>query len=232
MELPAKDKNNLSKKLWDKDMKMSEEVLEKITKIANDFIKSLKVSTPIRDIVITGSMANYNYAPQSDIDIHIIVDLERFGIQKDLAEAFFDAARRIWNSKHDIRIKGHEVEVYVHEPKEVPKSAGSFSILDKEWISLPIKSDLDYDRSTILKKSKDIADQIDNLVGKKNSYEKLGRIKDKITKMRAAGLQAGGERSTENIVFKVLRRNGYLQKLFEELQKQYDTSMSLSEREK
>jgi predicted nucleotidyltransferase len=232
MELPAKDRNNLSKKLWDKDMKMSEEVLEKIEKIANDFIKSLKVSAPIRDIVITGSMANYNYTPQSDIDVHIIVDLERFGIQKDLAEAFFDAARRIWNSKHDIRIKGHEVEVYVHEPKEVPKSAGSFSILDKEWVSLPIKSDLDYDRSTILKKSKDIADQIDNLAGKKNSYEKLGRIKDKITKMRAAGLQTGGERSTENIIFKVLRRNGYLQKLFEELQKQYDTSMSLSEREK
>tara|TARA_B100000131_G_C18121785_1_gene613171 strand:- start:945 stop:1643 length:699 start_codon:yes stop_codon:yes gene_type:complete len=232
MELPAKDKTRLSKKLWNDDMKMSDQVLQKLKKIANDFMKSLRVSAPIRDIIVTGSMANYNYTPQSDIDVHIVVDLDGFGIQKDLAEAFFDAARRLWNNKHDIRIKGHEVEVYVHAPKEVPKMAGAFSLLGNEWISMPIKSEVDYDRPTILKKSKDIAKQIDNLIGKKNSYSKLKKIKDKITNMRAAGLEVGGEMSTENIVFKVLRRNGYLQKLFEELQKQYDETMSLLERER
>jgi hypothetical protein len=48
--------------------------------------------------------------------------------------------------------------------------------------------------------------------------------------MRKAGLKSGGEMSNENLIFKVLRRNGYLQKLFKALNTQYDRSMSIIEK--
>ena len=40
-------------------------------------------------------------------------------------------------------------------------------------------------------------------------------IKDKIRNMRLAGLERSGEFSVENLSFKLLRRNGYLNKLYD-----------------
>jgi hypothetical protein len=43
----------------------------------------------------------------------------------------------------------------------------------------------------------------------------IQKYKDKIKKFRKCGLDKGGEYSTENLVFKVLRRNGYIEKLYD-----------------
>ena len=48
--------------------------------------------------------------------------------------------------------------------------------------------------------------------------------------MRSEGLEKEGETSTENLVFKVLRRKGYLQKLMEAINIKYDQSMTVEER--
>jgi hypothetical protein len=40
-----------------------------------------------------------------------------------------------------------------------------------------------------------------------------GGLKDKIKKFRQSGLESGGEYSYENLTFKLLRRNGYIEKL-------------------
>ena len=39
------------------------------------------------------------------------------------------------------------------------------------------------------------------------------KLKDKIKKFRQSGLDSGGEYSYENLTFKLLRRNGYIEKL-------------------
>jgi hypothetical protein len=45
--------------------------------------------------------------------------------------------------------------------------------------------------------------------------------------MRSAGLESGGEYSPENLTFKVLRREGYIEKLMDLKDKSYDKSLSL-----
>ena len=57
--------------------------------------------------------------------------------------------------------------------------------------------------------------------------EKSDKIKDKIKKMRQAGLDAAGEFSVENMVFKVLRRNGMLDRLSDIKTVAYDKSVTL-----
>jgi hypothetical protein len=54
------------------------------------------------------------------------------------------------------------------------------------------------------------------------------KLKDKIKNLRRTGLYNGGQYSIENIVFKVLRRNGYLGQLFGLIGRSYDKIMSLS----
>jgi len=43
--------------------------------------------------------------------------------------------------------------------------------------------------------------------------KKVDDLKDKIKKFRQSGLEDGGEYSYENLTFKLLRRNGYIEKL-------------------
>jgi DNA polymerase/3'-5' exonuclease PolX len=56
---------------------------------------------------------------------------------------------------------------------------------------------------------------------------KIEKLREKIKKMRSAGLSGKGEFSTENIVFKVLRRTEYMGRLLDLQTKAYDLSLSI-----
>ena len=58
---------------------------------------------------------------------------------------------------------------------------------------------------------------------------KIDKLKDKIKKYRSCGLERGGEYSNENLVFKFLRRNGYIQKLFDNKNELIDKTLSMQE---
>lgn len=61
----------------------------------------------------------------------------------------------------------------------------------------------------------------------KKDREKISLYK--LKKYRTTGLEDGGEYSNENLVFKALRRNGYIQKLFDFQIKHEDKNLSLKE---
>ena len=54
-------------------------------------------------------------------------------------------------------------------------------------------------------------------------------MKEKIRDMRTAGLKRAGEYSAENLAFKLLRRTGYLKKMYDTHVSDYDSYMSLDE---
>ena len=57
----------------------------------------------------------------------------------------------------------------------------------------------------------------------------IKKYKDKLKKYRTCGLQKEGEYSDENLVFKVLRRNGYIEKLYNFETEHVDKEYSLKE---
>ena len=74
---------------------------------------------------------------------------------------------------------------------------------------------------------------IDNALEINDSKERLNsidKIKDRIKRMRQAGLEKGGEYSVENLVFKTIRNNGYLEKLSSEKTSIIDKDLSLKRR--
>ena len=62
---------------------MVPKVRERLLEIAYEFIEFLGVDVIISDVVMTGSLANYNWSKYSDVDLHLIADFEQFS-EKEL----------------------------------------------------------------------------------------------------------------------------------------------------
>jgi len=239
-----KIKDELNPKFWEKvgnSYILTDKVRNRLLEIANDFIESLEVDVVISDIVMTGSLANYNWSDYSDVDIHLMVDYDQFNEkEKDLYDDLFYLKKSIYNKNHDITIYGYDVELYIEDDSviEKPKDIGIYSILLNEFRVKPKKEDMEINYSRIQSKAKKWMKIIDGVVentedGDIESAKKLiKKYSDKLNKYRVCGLQKGGEYSDENLVFKVLRRNGYLEKIRSLKNKLIDKKLSLKELKK
>jgi predicted nucleotidyltransferase len=229
-------KDKLNPKIWDEDMKLREEVREKLLQTANEFIDFIGVPLLIEDVIFTGSLANYNWSEYSDIDLHVVCDFIQFSdTELPLYEELFKVKKTIFNTNHDIKIFGYEVELYVQNATEAHFSSGVYSVLYDEWDVKPEKEDSNIDTKILKSKINHWKSQIDTVVD--NATEKdideareyIKKFKEKLKKYRSSGLKKEGEYSYENLVFKYLRRSDYLEKLFNLENKLLDKELSLME---
>ena len=211
--------NDLEDRIWD-NMKMRKEVRSPMLKIAQSFIETLPFEVEIKDITLTGSLANYNWSSYSDVDLHIIIDFSEIDDNYKLVKGFFDSTRARWNDKHDITLKGYDVEIYVENEGEAHKSSGIYSVLNDEWVIEPKKYQASIDFNAARRKADDIESRVNrasNLVmtGEyKKALRSVDKLKKKIRNMRRAGLDSPQQEfSVENIAFKILRRGGILDTL-------------------
>ena len=131
---------------------------------------------------------------------------------------------------------GFDVEVFVEDSDVKGISGGLYSILNDEWIKKPQKEKFKVEKSEIIKNAKKWMRLIDNLIKHLNGEDvetirnSVKVIKDKLKKFRVSGLNKGGELGLENLVFKVLRRNGYIDKLYNIPMDIIDKKLSLDEK--
>ena len=222
----------LDAKIW-QDGALNKNVSKRLTKIANEFLEGLNIGATMEDLRFTGSLANYNWSKYSDIDLHIVVDFSKIDENTELVKGFFDNARMRWNDLHDIMIYGHEVEIYVENEGEVHKSSGLYSIMNGKWIVEPTPEKIEFDYPTARKKADAIQTEV-NLIEKfsdkkpESALKSVERLKKKISRMRKAGLMsADQEYSTENIAFKILRREETLDKLNDMKYDTYDKILTI-----
>jgi len=163
------------------------------------------------------------------------MDFGEINDNEELVKKFFDAVRSRWNKLHDIQVKGHEVELYVQNEHEPHTSTGVYSLSDNEWLVKPQKIEPYIDEATAVKKMNSVIKELDKLRSLYNnrlyeeSFELAQRIKEKIGKMRKGGLERAGIYSPENIAFKMLRRSGDIEDLFNIYTKSYDAVFSLDQ---
>jgi len=235
-------KNELNSKVWEKSKKegytLNPKVRTNLLEISYDFIESLKVDVVISDIIMTGSLANYNWSNYSDIDLHIIADFGQFSKNvRSLYEELFRLKKTVYGAKHDIKIFGYDVELYVEDEsiaRDV-KGAGRYSILHNEWTVKPPKESFKIREKDIKEKAKKwmkIIDGVEETIQDEDiesAKKLLKKYTEKIRKYRECGLEKGGEYSDENLVFKILRRNGYLDRLKDMKNKLIDKKLSIKE---
>jgi predicted nucleotidyltransferase len=224
----------LNPKVWEnpdepKSSKMKDKVRKGLLKIAEKFIDELGEDVFVDDIVLTGSLANFNWSEFSDFDLHIIINFEQFDEESDLYKENFNLKKQIFNEKHNIKIYGFDVELYAQDAEENHFSTGVFSVMDNEWISSPRKLKFELDKSSLEKKISHWTEKIDSSLekSKDNDGKILDDIREKLKEYRKSGLEGEGELSYENLVFKFLRRSGHIQKLFDTLNKNIDKELSI-----
>ena len=207
---------------------MNSEVRQQLLLIAEDFIEHLGISNlDIKDITISGSNAAYTYTKHSDIDLHILVDMNQFN-DDDVYREFFHAKKTIYNDEHNIRISGVEVELYVQDTNEPVISLGEYSVLNDKWIRLPRKRKADLDQTAVKLKYQKIA-KLAEYALKSNNLEKILKVLKTLKKYRQAGLDFNGEFGSENLAFKALRSQGVIKNLYSRMHELHSKELSLPE---
>ena len=127
------------------------------------------------------------------------------------------------------------MEIYVQDEEEPHTSTGVYSLLNDKWLMKPQKIKPEIDRVTAKKKMRSITKELDKLMSiydnrlYEESFDMAERVKEKISKMRRSGLEKSGIYSPENLAFKMLRRSGDIERLFDVYTKSYDKVHSLDQ---
>ncbi len=238
-------KKNLNPKFW-KNGVLDSRIRMKLLDIADDFIEFLGVDwAKPEDITMTGSLANFNWDENySDIDLHIIMDYSDVDERTDFVSNYFYSQKKLWNEEHsDITIMGYPVEVFVQDVNERHDSSGVYSLEKNKWLIEPEREKLvssKVNKAFIKDKVSEYMNKIDKLEyllnkSKDDEYrlrrvmEKSDNLFNKIKGERKIGFERSGgkEINNYNIVFKALRRNGYIEKLVNVKSIAYDKLNSL-----
>jgi hypothetical protein len=117
----------------------------------------------------------------------------------------------------------------VQGEEEQHHSTGVYSIIEQSWVVEPTKVKPRVNDAAVEAKKDSMIHDIETALLSKD-LNKLRTVKEKITKMRQAGLERAGEWSVENLVFKVLRNLGLIDTLTDKIRELEDQELSLEQR--
>lgn len=221
--------DELNPKIWVNNS-LKSKVVNKLKLIADKWAMYANIpKNAIKDVILVGGNANYNYTRYSDIDLHLVVDKQRIANCPDLLDDYLRDKKQLWSLTHDIKIYGHNVELYAQSTEDpYPKGQGVYSIKNNKWLVEPKKENINFTKDKFLaKKIKNMMNQIDYLIDNHADEDEFIKLKEKLRDMRAAAIQRGGEFSFENLIFKDLRNRGYLDKISEYIKKSEDERLSV-----
>lgn len=216
--------DELNPKLWQNNS-LNPTVRYKLMLIAQHFINFINLpNIRLKDVTVSGSNAAYTYTENSDLDLHLVVDVPRAA--EFHLKPLFDAKKNQYNFVHDIKIQGIDVELYVQPSTDTHHSAGIYSVLDDKWISEPKPVRVNINDNDVELKVNNYLNKIKQALRSKD-LDVANKVKDEISKLRKAGLERAGEFSVENIAFKVLRVKGYINRLRQHIYDLEDAKLSL-----
>lgn len=202
--------NELNPKLWNSDNSLKDEVFEKLTDIADEFIKYIEIPLNIVDIEIVGSNASYNYNENSDIDLHIIVNSEVNFVEPTILRQLYNSKKNSFNDNYDLSIEGIPVELYIEDVNDGNATNGRYSLSANNWVLFP--KPITYDIPDISKELAEYENKCNEVLLSNNPQDILDLVNE-IYMMRKLGLAEDGEASVGNLVFKELRNQDMIPKL-------------------
>ena len=237
--------DSMNTEFWDEDGHLDSRIRLALLDIADDFIDTLGITwVKPSDIVMTGSMCNYNWNKYSDIDVHVIMDYSEVFDDTNIAKSYFDSKKNEWKRKHDdLTIKGHDVELYVEDLNNPSEASAVYSLEKDEWVKTPHSMDSHVvDRDTVKEAYKTYKEKIEKLTDAIWNEEDLVRLEKYRDELKAVfdDLKAARKKalateekelSVDNIVWKMLRAGGYIEELNDALDDAYDRLNSIDESE-
>jgi predicted nucleotidyltransferase len=186
-------KKTLNPKIWENPedptkATMVPKVRKALERIADEFIEYLGDDVFVEDVVLTGSLSNFNWSEFSDFDLHVIVDLQQYENDSELYKELFNLKKQVFNDKHDIKIYGYDVELYAQDAEESHYASGVYSVMNNEWVTKPKKFKAEIDKDILSGKIKNWTEKIDKSL-ESDETEVLDNIKNKLKEYRQSGLE-------------------------------------------
>ena len=228
LKLTLRSHEKLNPKLWTNN-KLDPEVWIALDRIAKEWAKFAKIpKSAIKDVIITGGNANFNYTNLSDIDLHLMVDKDRIRCD-GLVDEYLQSKKQLWSLTHDITVKGQPVELYAQDYKDpFREGQGIYSLQDNKWLQEPTKYKIDRNHPEVTRKVKEFMNLIDTLIdSNSDDVSEFNKLRGRLKGMRTAAIQKSGESAPENLVFKELRNRGYLDKMNKYARNLKDQELSL-----
>lgn len=221
--------DTLNPAIWEGNV-IRPEVKDALMNIVNKYVEESEV-LKIEDVIdaeVLGSNASYNYNADSDLDLHLVVNMERISSDPTLVQIACNAEKALFNKAYDITIHGVEVELYVEDVKTGAVSNGVYSLFKEEWIKVPIRkqipdmsSDVDYQKLLEIWTNEATA------VLQSTDRQEVSSFIDELYNLRRLSIMSEGEYAKGNIVFKEIRNSGMLQLLKDHLLKLSSAELSL-----
>lgn len=197
--------DTLNPALWEGNQ-LKEDVKQSLIEIANNFIDNLGFPIDVVDIRFLGSNASYNYNNQSDIDLHIITNFDNNYVDDTILQQLYNNEKNSFNNKHNITVKGIQVELYVEDMKSMNATNGSYSLLHDEWVKEP--TPINYEIPDYSEELNNELNKANNIIANATTSKEVKDEINHIYLMRKDGLAVDGEASIGNLVFKELRNLG------------------------
>jgi hypothetical protein len=220
---PIEIHNRLNPKLWI-NKRLRKDVYRALMRIAGEFYQSLGVQAEVRDILITGSQVNYNYGPNSDLDLHLVIDFSQVNCEGGVRE-LFDTKRHVWHQEHDITIHGIDVECYVENVGDKTVSS-TYSLLHDRWVDQPTPPQLEVDEDEVEALTKHWGAKIDAAI-ESGSLAQCRKVRERLRQFRKLSLAKSGEYGAGNLAFKALRNSDYIDKLMSATRHYKDRKLSI-----
>lgn len=235
-------KDTLCPKIFNLETKlMLPEIRDKLKEISTAFYEYIEIE-PVKysDVILTGSLASYNWSEFSDLDLHILIPFTKIANNIGIVESMLWALKSKFNQDHEIVVNDFKVELYAQDNDlSTLVSNGIYSIEQDKWIKFPKKVeniDINKDRIYTLvnhfnDRYQDIFKMTQNLKDTSNLEEILSlldQLSDDIFKMRKKGLaSSAGEFSSYNMAYKILRRKNLLNDIRNLSDDVFDTKYSI-----
>ena len=193
------------------DNHLKSNIRKNLISLVNYYFKSLELDpkVEIKDIIFTGSLANYNYTDLSDVDLHIVIDYKDVSDDVDFVMNYFLQKRAVWEVSNDVKINGYPVEIFVQDVNEQTVGKGAmYSLMSNKWIKKPKYKLPEVDRHLVTQKVNKYLDILNKISMTKDTIKKIdnyNKVFNKIKKERGEATKTEGEFSVDNLVFKVLR---------------------------
>ena len=229
-------KSELCPLLWSENWELKDEIQKRLLDIGQRFSKFIGVDQP-EDILFTGSLCNFNYHENSDIDIHVLVDFSKYGDPERMRD-FYASKKFAFNEfRKGTTIKGFAIECYAQDLpcREPHQPSGLYSLKENQWIIKPQRVDPKIDEVRIRKLLSIFINAINRLELIEDNQARLEQaiqLKDNLILVRRKSVRALGEYSSGNICYKELRKQGYIDRLFDLIRQALDRKLSLEQQSK
>lgn len=215
---------------WELDKKVRSKLLDASKKFYDEF-SELVNDNPFIDIQISGPFTHKNTSKNSEIDIHLILDIENLFSDNKFLDVSIKSKKFKWNTNNEFSVRGIPVDFFITRKNRQHNNSPLYSLMKNKWIITPDFDSIIDDRD-ITRKFDDIAFEIDEINNRllsktyspsdyESIYKRAIKLKNKIYGLRRDFLQDKKESTINFQIFKKIKKSGYIDKLIDTLSKSY-----------